>query len=75
MTEMKYLELHGDRVAYRDVGSGQEALLLIHGMAVIGNARGDHYGPVALSAPDERAAEQCEQMGQIIGELAVKLHG
>jgi pimeloyl-ACP methyl ester carboxylesterase len=33
MTEMKYLELHGDRVAYRDVGGGGEALLLIHGMA------------------------------------------
>jgi pimeloyl-ACP methyl ester carboxylesterase len=33
MTEMKYLELHGDRVAYRDVGGGSEALLLIHGMA------------------------------------------
>ncbi|VEG41012.1 alpha/beta hydrolase [Mycolicibacterium flavescens] len=33
MTEMNYLELHGDRVAYRDVGSGEEALLLIHGMA------------------------------------------
>jgi pimeloyl-ACP methyl ester carboxylesterase len=33
MTEMKYLELHGDRVAYRDVGTGDEALLLIHGMA------------------------------------------
>ncbi len=33
MTELKYLELHGDRVAYRDAGSGDEALLLIHGMA------------------------------------------
>lgn len=33
MSEMKYLELHGDRIAYRDVGSGAEALLLIHGMA------------------------------------------
>jgi pimeloyl-ACP methyl ester carboxylesterase len=33
MTEMKYLELHGDRAAYQDVGSGSEALLLIHGMA------------------------------------------
>ncbi|WP_407662353.1 alpha/beta fold hydrolase [Mycolicibacterium rutilum] len=30
---MNYLELHGDRVAYRDVGTGDEALLLIHGMA------------------------------------------
>jgi pimeloyl-ACP methyl ester carboxylesterase len=33
MGEMKFLELHGDRVAYRDVGKGEEALLLIHGMA------------------------------------------
>ncbi|OBB48140.1 alpha/beta fold hydrolase [Mycobacterium sp. 852002-51961_SCH5331710] len=33
MTELKYLELHGDRVAYRDVGGGQDVLLLIHGMA------------------------------------------
>jgi pimeloyl-ACP methyl ester carboxylesterase len=30
---MKFLELHGDRVAYRDAGDGAEALLLIHGMA------------------------------------------
>jgi pimeloyl-ACP methyl ester carboxylesterase len=29
---MKYLDLHGDRVAYREAGAG-EALLLIHGMA------------------------------------------
>jgi pimeloyl-ACP methyl ester carboxylesterase len=33
MGEMKFLELHGDHVAYRDVGKGDEALLLIHGMA------------------------------------------
>jgi pimeloyl-ACP methyl ester carboxylesterase len=32
MGEVKFVELHGDRVAYRDQGSG-EALLLIHGMA------------------------------------------
>ncbi len=29
---MRYLDLHGERVAYRDAGTG-EALLLIHGMA------------------------------------------
>ena len=29
---MSYLDLHGERVAYRDAGAG-EALLLIHGMA------------------------------------------
>lgn len=32
MIEPKFLELHGDRVAYRDAGDGEE-LLLIHGMA------------------------------------------
>ena len=32
MNELKFLELHGDRVAYRDNGDG-EVLLLIHGMA------------------------------------------
>ena len=32
MNEVKFLDLNGDRVAYRDEGSG-EVLLLIHGMA------------------------------------------
>lgn len=32
MNDMRYLELHGERVAYRDAGAG-ETLLLIHGMA------------------------------------------
>jgi pimeloyl-ACP methyl ester carboxylesterase len=32
VSETKFLELHGDRVAYREAGAG-EALLLIHGMA------------------------------------------
>ena len=32
MKEMRYLDLHGERVAYRDAGTG-ETLLLIHGMA------------------------------------------
>jgi pimeloyl-ACP methyl ester carboxylesterase len=32
MSEMRYLDLHGERVAYRDAGTG-ETLLLIHGMA------------------------------------------
>ncbi|CAN5688940.1 alpha/beta fold hydrolase [soil metagenome] len=32
MDDMRYLELHGERVAYQDAGDG-EALLLIHGMA------------------------------------------
>src|ERR1700742_4594016 len=32
MSELTYLELHGDRIAYRDAGQG-DVLLLIHGMA------------------------------------------
>ncbi len=32
MSELTYLELHGDRIAYRDAGQGP-VLLLIHGMA------------------------------------------
>jgi pimeloyl-ACP methyl ester carboxylesterase len=32
MSEVKYLDLHGDRIAYRDTGNG-ETILLIHGMA------------------------------------------
>jgi pimeloyl-ACP methyl ester carboxylesterase len=32
VAEMSYLELHGERIAYRDEGAG-EALLLVHGMA------------------------------------------
>ncbi|ORW87564.1 alpha/beta hydrolase [Mycobacterium sp. IEC1808] len=32
MSELKYLELHGDQIAYRDAGDGP-AVLFIHGMA------------------------------------------
>lgn len=32
MSELTYLELNGDRIAYRDAGAG-DAVLLIHGMA------------------------------------------
>ena len=33
MSDLKYVDLHGDRFAYQDVGTGDETLLLIHGMA------------------------------------------
>lgn len=33
MTDLRYLDLHGDRCAYRDEGDGEETLLLLHGMA------------------------------------------
>jgi NAD(P)H dehydrogenase (quinone) len=49
--------------------------LLIHGMIVPGNVDGAHYGPTAVEAPDKLAADQCVRMGQLVAELAVKLHG
>ena len=32
MTDLKFIDIHGERIAYREAGEG-EALLLIHGMA------------------------------------------
>lgn len=48
-------------------------MLLVHGMVVQGNASGDHYGPVAIGAPDERARRQCVLLGRRVAELALKL--
>ena len=65
-----------------NIGGGNETTILdilkamiIHGMVVQGDPRGDHYGPVAINAPDERATKQCVRYGKIVGELVVKLHG
>jgi len=62
------------------VGGGNETTImdilrafLIHGMIVQGEARGDHYGPVALYAPDERSSGQCEILGQRVARLVKKL--
>lgn len=46
---------------------------LIHGMIVQGDPKGDHYGPVAIGAPDERAKVQCQRLGKRIAKLAQKL--
>ncbi len=47
--------------------------MLVHGMIVQGTPMGDHYGPVALNAPDERSEEQCRRLGGGVAELAIKL--
>ncbi len=49
--------------------------MLIHGMVAQGTPMGDHYGPVAINAPDERAGRQCRELGGRVAELAEKLHG
>ena len=64
------------------VGGGNETTildivnaLLIHGMVVQGDPQGDHYGPVAIGAPDGRAAEECRRRGRRIAQLVKKLAG
>ena len=49
--------------------------LLIHGMIVPGNVEGDHYGAVAVGAPDKRSEEQCRILGKIVAGLCVRLEG
>lgn len=46
---------------------------LIHGMIVQGASQGDHYGPVAVGAPDERSTPQCEALGKRVALLVKKL--
>jgi NAD(P)H dehydrogenase (quinone) len=63
-----------------NIGGGNETTilsmlqaLLVHGMVVPGVATGDHYGPVAINAPDDRSLRQCRNYGKLIAELAARL--
>jgi len=65
-----------------NVGGGNETTvldilkaLLIHGMIVQGDSQGDHYGPVAIGAPDTRAREECRRLGKRTAELVKRLFG
>jgi len=65
-----------------NIGGGNETTirgildaLLIHGMIIQGIAAGDHYGPVSIGKPDERASNQCRALGKRVAELAAKLFG
>ncbi len=65
-----------------NLGGGNETAILsilqamlIHGMIVQGTSQRDHYGPVAIGAPDERAVGECRKLGRNVAALAVKLHG
>ncbi len=48
--------------------------LLIHGMVVQGDPQGDHYGPVSINAPDERAEKNCLRLGERVARLVKRLH-
>jgi len=63
-----------------NVGGGNETTILsileamlIHGMVVQGTATGDHYGPVAIGEPDDRASGQCRELGKRVAQLAQRL--
>lgn len=62
------------------VGGGNETTImdilkamLIHGMIVQGNPSADHYGPVAIGAPDDRARKNCVQLGRRVARLLRRL--
>lgn len=63
-----------------NIGGGNETVILsileamlIHGMIVQGEHRGDHYGPVGINEPDERALKGCKRLGQIVAGLVKRL--
>jgi NAD(P)H dehydrogenase (quinone) len=63
-----------------NIGGGNETTvldilkaMLIHGMIIQGDPQGDHYGAVAISAPDNRATRQCSRMGERIAKLVKRL--
>ena len=47
--------------------------LLVHGMIVQGTHAGDHYGPIAVGAPDERSKKECRKLGQAVANLTTRL--
>lgn len=63
-----------------NVGGGNETTILdilnamlIHGMIIQGDSSGDHYGPVAINAPDSRALKQCVRLGERTARLIKQL--
>ena len=63
-----------------NIGGGNETAilsileaLLIHGMIVQGEPIGDHYGPVGINNPDERALKGCRKLGHNVANLVKKL--
>lgn len=63
------------------IGGGNETTILsiltamlIHGMVISGTSDDDHYGPVAIEAPDRRAKENCLALGQRVARLVKRLN-
>ncbi len=63
-----------------NIGGGNETTItdilkamLIHGMIIQGNSKGDHYGPVSIGSPDKRVERQCKILGQRVAALVKRL--
>ncbi|MGB2600536.1 MAG: NAD(P)H-dependent oxidoreductase [Candidatus Omnitrophota bacterium] len=63
-----------------NVGGGNETTIndilnamLIHGMIVQGEHAGDHYGPVSIGVPDDRAERQCRALGKKVAALVKRV--
>ncbi len=63
-----------------NIGGGNETTILdmlnamlIHGMIIQGDAKGDHYGPVSIGRPDQRVEKECIRFGQRLAKLTQKL--
>jgi NAD(P)H dehydrogenase (quinone) len=46
---------------------------LIHGMIIAGDAKIQHYGPLAVGAPDKEAENNCMKYGKKIAALTKKI--
>ncbi|MFO8052501.1 MAG: flavodoxin family protein [Candidatus Omnitrophota bacterium] len=47
--------------------------MLIHGMIIQGDFKGDHYGPVAVGKVDYRTEQNCQRAAQRFASLLSKL--
>ncbi len=63
-----------------NVGGGNETTImdiikamLIHGMIIYGDPKGDHYGPVAIGSPDDRAKKCCLRLGERVAKMVKRL--
>lgn len=65
-----------------NIGGGNETTvlaildaMLIHGMIIQGDPKGDHYGPISIGIPDARSLKCCERLAENLAALTKKLTG
>lgn len=63
-----------------NIGGGNETTvldilnaMLIHGMIIQGDSKGDHYGAISINEPDLRSIKECERFGLRLAALTNKL--